>query len=193
MEDGSDQTSSSWSFPSLSCVSIGAPSCSVNINSTKPESEINPENLSLSRLSSSLEKLLVEPGYDYSDAEVVVEGVPVGVHRCLLAARSLFFHKFFEKEKGSDGNSKFIEGNGRPRYLISELVPNGCVRREAFQVFLHYVYTGKLKPTPAEVSTCVDENCSHDACRPAIDYAVELMYASATFQIKELVMLLQVF
>ncbi|KAL0301706.1 UNVERIFIED_CONTAM: BTB/POZ domain and ankyrin repeat-containing protein NPR1 [Sesamum radiatum] len=58
-------------------------------------------------------------------------------------------------------------------------------------VVLHYLYTGKVKASPSEVSTCVDESCAHDACAPAINYAVEMMYASATFQIKELVMVVQ--
>ncbi|XP_061342835.1 BTB/POZ domain and ankyrin repeat-containing protein NPR1-like [Gastrolobium bilobum] len=74
---------------------------------------------------------------------------------------------------------------------MSHLVPYGTVGSEAFLVFLHYSYTGKQKPSPPEVTTCVDEACSHDACRPAINYTLELMYASATFQMKELVSLVQ--
>ncbi|KAL8031159.1 hypothetical protein ABFX02_13G007100 [Erythranthe guttata] len=53
------------------------------------------------------------------------------------------------------------------------------------------MYTGKVKASPAEVATCADESCAHDACGPAINYAVEMMYASAAFQIKELVMVVQ--
>ncbi|KAK3183358.1 hypothetical protein Dsin_030644 [Dipteronia sinensis] len=48
-----------------------------------------------------------------------------------------------------------------------------------------------MKRSPPEVSTCVDEACIHDACLPAITYAVELINVSATFQIKELVLLFQ--
>lgn len=58
-------------------------------------------------------------------------------------------------------------------------------------VFLSYLYTGKLKAPPPEASTCVDETCAHDACRPAVNFAVELMYASSVFQISELVSLFQ--
>ncbi|KAL9422911.1 hypothetical protein AB3S75_035072 [Citrus x aurantiifolia] len=39
---------------------------------------------------------------------------------------------------------------------------------------------------------CVDDACAHDACPPAINYAIELMYASAAFQMKELVLLFQI-
>jgi regulatory protein NPR1 len=75
---------------------------------------------------------------------------------------------------------------------MSDLMPYGGVGHEAFNVFLHYLYTGKHKSSPPEVSQCVYDACAHDACRPAINYAVELMYASATFQMKELVLLFQV-
>ena len=75
---------------------------------------------------------------------------------------------------------------------MSDLLPYGKVGYEAFLIFLGYVYTGKLKPSPMEVSTCVDSVCAHDACRPAINFAVELMYASYIFQIPEFVSLFQV-
>jgi regulatory protein NPR1 len=75
---------------------------------------------------------------------------------------------------------------------MSELLPYGNVGYEAFLIFLSYLYTGKLKPSPMEVSTCVDNVCAHDACRPAITFAVELTYASSIFQVPELVSLFQV-
>jgi regulatory protein NPR1 len=146
----------------------------------------NIEILSLNKLSGSLENLLIDAEYDYSDAEILVEDIPVGIHRCILASRSQFFHELFKK--GNEGSVK----EGKPRYLMSDLVTYGKVGYEAFLVFLHYLYTGKLKASPPEVTTCVDEACIHDACRPAINHALELMYASATFQMKELVLVFQV-
>ncbi|CAL0315865.1 unnamed protein product [Lupinus luteus] len=169
--DSANEASSSLSFVS-----------SLLSNGSSNENEANTEVLSLSRLSGSLEKLLIDGEYDYSDAEILVEGTPVGVHRAILASRSSFFHELFKK-----GNVDSVK-EGKPRYLMSELVPYGRVGYEAFQVFLHYSYTGKLKGSPLEVKTCVDESCIHDACSPAINYALELMYASATFQMKELVL-----
>ncbi|KAJ4865785.1 MIR motif protein [Raphanus sativus] len=56
-----------------------------------------------------------------------------------------------------------------------------------FIYFLSCIYTGRLKPFPLEVSTCVDSVCAHDSCRPAIDFIVELMYASSILQVPELV------
>ncbi|KAL5581509.1 hypothetical protein UlMin_013951 [Ulmus minor] len=183
-----NEFSSSFSFASSSYVSNGSSSHNVSASASS-EPALSLETLSLTKLSSNLEKLLIDSEFgDYTDAEIVVEGVPVGVHRCILAARSQYFHELFKK--GNGGSSK----EGKPRYLMSELVPHGEVGYEAFIVFLNYLYTGtgKLKPSPPEISTCVDDTCcAHDACRPAINYAVELMYASYTFQMKELVLLVQ--
>ncbi|KAI9126683.1 hypothetical protein K1719_002279 [Acacia pycnantha] len=134
---------------------------------------------------SSSQHLLDDSDCDYSDAEIIVEGTPVVVHRCILASRSKFFHELFKREKGPQGKE------GRLKYLMSDFLPYGKVGYEAFLIFLRYVYTGKLKPSPMEVSTCVDNVCAHDACRPAINFVVELMYASSIFQMPELVLLFQ--
>ena len=39
----------------------------------------------------------------------------------------------------------------------------------------------------------MDEACGHAACRPAIDFVVESMYAASGFQISELISLFQVY
>lgn len=184
MEQG-NELSSSLSFASSSYLSNGT--CNQNIPALgNPESGTSLENLTLNKLSECLERLLIDSDYDYYDAEIIVEDIPVGVPRCILASRSQFFHQLLKKR--NDGS----ESEGKPKYLMSELVPYGKVGLEAFKVFLHYMYTGKLKPSPPEVSTCVDDDCVHDACGPAINYALELMYVSATFQIEELVNVVQV-
>ncbi|KAG2328710.1 hypothetical protein Bca52824_011438 [Brassica carinata] len=140
----------------------------------------NLEVFSLSKLSSNLEQLLSNPDCDYTDAEIIVDGVPVGVHRCILSARSKFFQELFKKDKKSSNIEK-------PKYHLKEVLPYGAVGYEAFFYFLSYIYTGGLKPSPLEVSTCVDSVCAHDSCRPAIDFVVELMYASSILQVPELV------
>lgn len=143
------------------------------------------EVISLNKLSSNLAQLLTDNGSDYTDADIVVEGVPVGIHRCILAVRSRFFHDLFRKDE------KPSMKDGKPQYHMSELLPYGKVGYEAFLILLSYLYTGKLKPSPADISTCVDNSCVHDACGPAIDFAVQLTYASSIFQIPELVSLFQ--
>ncbi|KAI5660609.1 hypothetical protein M9H77_19932 [Catharanthus roseus] len=173
---------SSLSFASSSYTSNGSSGQTLPPAGHEPATSL--ELLSLTKLSGCLEKLLLDAEYNYSDAEIVVEGTSVGVNRCILASRSPFFHDLFKKSNA--GSSE-----GKPKYLMTEFVPHGKIGYETFMVFLNYVYTGKLKLSPPEVSTCVDESCAHDACGPAINYAVELMYASATFQMKELVTLVQ--
>ncbi|KAF2302868.1 hypothetical protein GH714_009894 [Hevea brasiliensis] len=81
------EPSSSLSFTSSSHLSNG--SISQNI-STSSISEARPslEVISLNKLSSNLEQLLIDSSCDYSDTEIIVEGIPVGIHRCILAARS---------------------------------------------------------------------------------------------------------
>lgn len=184
--DNGNEPSSSLSFCSSSNLSNGSNYHSTS-TSTGSEGRPNLDFLSLSKLSSSLEKLLIDPDVNYNDTEIVVEGISVGIHQCILASRSQFFHELFKKE-----NDITAKACGKPKYIMSDLVPYGRVGYEAFTVILHYIYTGKLKPSPVEVSSCVDNGCGHTACRPAINYAVELMYASATFQMKELVLLVQV-
>ncbi|KAK1441282.1 hypothetical protein QVD17_07128 [Tagetes erecta] len=182
----SSEPSSSISFTSSSHISNGSNSHTIP-SSLIPEPQSNLEIISLNKLSTSLEKLLIdfESDCSYSDAIVVVDGISVRIHRCILAARSKFFSDLFKKSVGC------VEKDDKLKYVMSELLPYGNVRYDAFLGFLSYVYTGKLKPPPMEVSTCVDDGCNHDACRPAITFAVELTYASSVFQVPDLVPLLQ--
>lgn len=181
-----EEPSSSLSFTSSSYVSNGTSTYNVPTSTGTENGGSSPEIISLNRLSLNLERLLVDTEFDCSDTDIVVEGISVGVHRCILSARSKFFHDLFVKERNESSRQE-----GKPKYDMNNLVPYGRVGHESFVIFLSYVYTGKLKPSPPEVSTCVDTACTHDACRPAVDSAVELMYASYVFQIAELVSLFQ--
>ncbi|MBA0663611.1 hypothetical protein Goklo_003716, partial [Gossypium klotzschianum] len=143
------EPSSSLSFSSSSHLSNGSITYNIPPFSV-PETGANLEALSLTKLSSSLEQLIVDNCPVFSDADIVVEGVAVGVHRCILAVRSKFFNEVFKDGSGSS------EKDGKPSYNMSELLPYGKIGLEAFQVFLSYLYTGKLKSSPMEVSTCVD-------------------------------------
>ncbi|CAA6673909.1 unnamed protein product [Spirodela intermedia] len=119
---------------------------------------------SLSKLSSNLERLLVSKEFDCSDAEIVVEGRP------------------------SHGGAAAAEG--KPRYQHERSVPQGNVRVEAFKIFLGYLYTGKLKPSPPRSRPAPMESVlTTPAARHY--FAVELMYASSVFQIPELISLLR--
>ncbi|KAK9049248.1 hypothetical protein SSX86_031786 [Deinandra increscens subsp. villosa] len=178
------EPSSSISFTSPSHLSSNG----YNISSSsiaEPPPRSNLEIISLNKLSSSLGQLLIETDLSYSDAVVAVEGNDVCIHRCILAARSTFFRELFEKNKDSG------EEDGRLKYIMRDILPFGNVGYDAFSVFLSYLYTGKLKSSAPDVSSCVDHGCPHDACRPAIVFAVELMYAAVIFQVPDLVPLFQ--
>ncbi|PQQ10264.1 BTB/POZ domain and ankyrin repeat-containing protein NPR2 [Prunus yedoensis var. nudiflora] len=147
--DNVNELSSSLSFASSSYLSNGSSSNHVSASASSqpvPSIEIY---LSLNKLSGSLERLLLEPEYDYTDAEIIVEGNTVGVNRCILAARSQFFQYSFKQ--GNDDSIK----EGKPKYLMSDLVPDGRVGYEAFKVILNYLYTGKLQPSPREMKELV--------------------------------------
>ncbi|XP_006353069.1 regulatory protein NPR3 [Solanum tuberosum] len=180
----SAEPSSSISFTSTSntsngSIGIGQNTCACGGSETGSSNEI----ISLSKLSNNLEQLLLDSSSEFSDAEIVVEGDSLGVHRCILAARSSFFRDLFRNENGNCGKE------GKPSYSMIDILPCGKVGYEAFRTFLSYLYSGKLKHFPPEASTCVDSLCSHDFCRPAINFHVELMYASFVFQVPELVSL----
>ncbi|KAL3502512.1 hypothetical protein ACH5RR_036961 [Cinchona calisaya] len=146
---------------------------------------ISPDEF-INKPDGNLEKLLLDAEYDYSDAQIVADGVPVGVNRCILALRSQFFHDLFKRPK-----DRAPLQEGKEKYVLSDLVPHGKIIYEPFMDVLNYLYSGKLRPSPTEVATCVDDTCSHDACLPAISYTVDLMYAAATFQIKDLVAIVE--
>lgn len=207
-----DPPSSSITFASSSSyLSNGSSPCSLPPGALPPPppaaeaSGGGVEGASLARLSNNLERLLLDPDLDCSDADVDMAdgGPPVPVHRCILAARSPFFYDLVRGTRrggGGDGLllSAAISGGGsgegtgrRPRYKMEDLVPGRRVGREAFLEFTRYLYTGKLRPAPRDVVSCADHACPHDSCPPAIRFAVELMYAAWTFKISDLVAVFQ--
>lgn len=56
---------------------------------------------------------------------------------------------------------------------------------------LSYLYSGKVRQPPDGVCVCVDDVCSHAACRPAVEFMVGTLYAAFTFQSIELVVIYQ--
>nr|XP_010915286.1 BTB/POZ domain and ankyrin repeat-containing protein NPR1 isoform X1 [Elaeis guineensis] len=139
----------------------------------------------LRRLSDNLSSVFQSPDFEFcTDARISVAGSPpreVGAHRCVLSARSPFFREVFAKRE-----------KGVPAKLeLRELVRDLEVGYEALMAVLGYLYSGRVGSLPSMVCRCVDEECSHEGCRPAVDFVVEVLYASFTFQISELVNLFQ--
>lgn len=140
---------------------------------------------SMKRLSENIESIFSSssPDFDYfSDAKIVAgDGRVVAVHRCILAARSAFF-KSILCEKVSDPEVKLE---------LKELAKEYDLSYEALITVLAYIYSGKVRHLPKGVCICADEECDHVACRPVIDFVVEVLYASFVFQISELFALCQ--
>ncbi|XP_062215006.1 BTB/POZ domain and ankyrin repeat-containing protein NPR3-like [Phragmites australis] len=164
--------------------------CTIRFSSPSPQSppqRATPtelEAVQLRRLSDNLERLLDPAFLNCADSEIVLAtggGDPVGIHRCILAARSSFFLDHF---------SSLPAAGEKARLELTELVPGGHhIGRDALVAVLGYLYTGRLKPPPQEAAVCMDDACAHEACRAAIDFVVESTYAAAGFQISELVSL----
>ncbi|KAL6637169.1 hypothetical protein ACP70R_024741 [Stipagrostis hirtigluma subsp. patula] len=168
-----------------STISFSSPSPSPS--PPPPAGPTDLEAVQLRRLSDNLERLLDPAFLNCADAEIALAaaGAVVGVHRCILAARSNFFLGHFSSLPAPAASEK-------PRLELAELVPGGKhIGRDALVAVLGYLYTGRLKPPPHEAAVCVDDACDHEACRPAIDFVVESTYAASGFQIPELVSLFQ--
>ncbi|XP_012076963.1 BTB/POZ domain and ankyrin repeat-containing protein NPR1 isoform X3 [Jatropha curcas] len=164
-------------------ISNGSSTCCIETLSTP--NPPNPEISALQQLSKSLESIFDSSDFDFfADAKITISASnrEVPVHRCILSARSPFFKAVFSgsaaKEKGQN-------------FEVKELAKDYDIGFDSIVTVLSYLYNGKVRPLPKGVCVCVDEDCSHVACRPAVDFMVEVLYAAFTFQVPELVALYQ--
>ncbi|XP_051114178.1 BTB/POZ domain and ankyrin repeat-containing protein NPR1-like isoform X2 [Andrographis paniculata] len=143
--------------------------------------QLPPDVAALKRLSETLESIFFDgsspPAFDFfSDARMVVEsGREIPVHRCVLSARSPFFKNLF------------LDRESDAKVEMKEVLKEYEVGFDALSTVLAYAYSGKVRVSGKGVCECVDEDCSHLACRPAVGFMVEVLYASFVFQINELV------
>ncbi|PUZ37659.1 hypothetical protein GQ55_9G137900 [Panicum hallii var. hallii] len=173
-----------------STISFSSPSSSPQSPPPPLATPAELEAVRLRRLSDNLERLLDPAFLNCADAEIALAagkgGAAVGVHRCILSARSAFFLDHFASLPPPAAVGE------RPRLELDGLVPGGRhIGRDALMPVLGYLYTGRLKSPPQEATVCMDDACGHAACRPAIDFVVESMYAASGFQISELISLFQ--
>ncbi|KAL5999584.1 hypothetical protein ACLOJK_037869 [Asimina triloba] len=150
-----------------------------------------PSIAALHRLSHNLDSLFQSDQSDlFSDARILVPGpsgtpaLEVPVHRCILSARSPFFRNVFT------GGSHSVKERSS-KIELKELIRDFNVEYDSLLAVLGYLYSGKVRPLPEGVCVCADDECPHLACRPAVDFMVEVLYAAFTFQIAELVTLYQ--
>ncbi|KAK4757747.1 hypothetical protein SAY87_019048 [Trapa incisa] len=175
--DSNDIVSNNSNGSSIYCAAAAATTAvpgPETLTSTSP-----PDSFRL--LSDNLNSIFRSPGPDFfADAKIALgEGRELPVHRCILAARSPFFKAAFS---GKDRGVKLE---------LREIAKDMEIGPESMLAVLGYLYSGKVKPLPEGVCECIDDLCSHVSCRPAIDFLVQVLYASSVFHLSELVDLYQ--
>ncbi|CAN8273875.1 unnamed protein product [Cochlearia groenlandica] len=151
-----------------------------------------PELTAFQLLSNSYESVFDSPEDFYSDAKLILsDDREISLHRCILSSRSPFFKRAFasaakEKEKSAAAAAGVVKLD-----LKKIATDYDEIGFDSVVAVLAYVYTGRVRPPPKGVSDCADENCRHVACRPAVDFMVEVLYLAFVFEIHELVTLYQ--
>ncbi|KAJ6791513.1 putative regulatory protein NPR5 [Iris pallida] len=135
---------------------------------------------SLKSLSMDYLNLLIN-GQAFSDVTFSVDGRLVPAHRCILAARSLFFRKFF------------CETSPSPRGCASTVFPVSSVRYEVFMLLLQFLYSGHAAPPQKHEPRpdCGDGGCGHTHCSSAVDLALGTLAAARAFRVEQLALLTQ--
>ncbi|KAG6427953.1 hypothetical protein SASPL_112201 [Salvia splendens] len=154
---------------------------------------MSPEE-SLRSLSLDYLNLLIN-GQAFSDVTFSVEGRMVHAHRCILAARSLFFRKFF---CGPDSQDPLRMGPGpaSPRGPGPAVIPVNSVGYEVFLLMLQFLYSGQVSIVPQKHEprpNCGERACWHTHCTSAVDLALDTLAAARSFGVEQLALLTQVF
>lgn len=144
-----------------------------------------PEVSALQLLSSCLESVFDSPETFYSDAKLVLaSGREISFHRCVLSARIPVFKSALAAVKDQKSTAVKLE--------LKEIARDCEAGFDSVVTVLAYVYSGRVRPPPKGASDCVDQDCCHVACRPAVDFMMELLYLAFVFQIPELITLYEV-
>ncbi|KAL5546477.1 hypothetical protein UlMin_006164 [Ulmus minor] len=155
---------------------------------------------SLRSLSLDYLNLLIN-GQAFSDVTFSVEGRLVHAHRCILAARSLFFRKFFcgpDPPSGIDPITGSRLSSGSPtsshRPGNSPVIPVNSVGYEVFLLMLQFLYSGQVSIVPQKHEprpNCGERGCWHTHCTSAVDLALDTLAAARSFGVEQLAMLTQ--
>lgn len=152
---------------------------------------MSPEE-SLRSLSLDYLNLLIN-GQAFSDVTFSVEGRLVHAHRCILAARSMFFRKFF---CGPDSPGGVLGGPSSPRPGAgSGVIPVSSVGYEVFLLMLQFLYSGQVTIVPQKHeprANCGERGCWHTHCSSAVDLALDILSAARSFGVDQLALLTQV-
>lgn len=121
-------------------------------------------------------------GQAFSDVTFSVEGRLVHAHRCILAARSLFFRKFF------------CNPDTHPVHDPSRVIPVNSVGYEVFLLMLQFLYSGQVSIVPQKHEprpNCGERGCWHTHCASAVDLALDTLAAARSFGVEQLALLTQ--
>ncbi|KAE8688906.1 Regulatory protein NPR5 [Hibiscus syriacus] len=149
---------------------------------------------SLRSLSLDYLNLLIN-GQAFSDVTFSVEGRLVHAHRCILAARSLFFRKLFcspDPPSGLDpAGSRMnptVAGSRTGVILVSS------VGYDVFFLLLQFLYSGQVPVVPQKHEprpSCSERACWHTHCTSAVDLALDTLSAARYFGVEQLAVLTQ--
>ncbi|KAJ0791901.1 putative chromatin remodeling & transcription regulator ABTB family [Helianthus annuus] len=154
---------------------------------------------SLRSLSLDYLNLLIN-GQAFSDVTFSVEGRIVHAHRCILAARSLFFRKFFCSDSPTGSRSEPLGsrmGPASPRDTTGGsqvVIPVNSVGYEVFLLMLQFLYSGQVSIVPQKHEprpNCGERGCWHTHCTSAVDLALDTLAAARSFGVEQLVVLTQ--
>ncbi|KAL6906062.1 hypothetical protein ACP4OV_003663 [Aristida adscensionis] len=135
-------------------------------------------------------------GQAFSDVAFSVEGRLVHAHRCVLAARSLFFRKLF---CGLDPNHQppppaAGRGGGGAPATPELVIPVSSIRYEVLVLVLQFLYSGQASvaaPKSGPLPGCGARGCWHTRCGAAVDLALDTLAAARSFGVEQLALLVQ--
>ncbi|KAJ3687952.1 hypothetical protein LUZ61_017116 [Rhynchospora tenuis] len=145
-------------------------------------------------------------GQAFSDVTFSVEGRLVHAHRCILAARSLFFRKFFcGSDPPSPGSGLLLHDPRSPSGSSASsprgtgaasgaVIPVNSVSYEVFLLLLQFLYSGQVSLVPQKHEprpNCGERGCWHTHCTAAVDLALDALAAARSFGVEQLALLTQ--
>ncbi|PKA61752.1 Regulatory protein NPR5 [Apostasia shenzhenica] len=154
----------------------------------------------LKSLSMDYLNLLIN-GQAFSDVTFSVEGRLVHGHRCILAARSLFFRKFFaadptllDPHHSPRSSPSSPSPPAPPARGVPVVIPVTSVGYEVFLLLLQFLYSGQVSVVPQKLeprTSCADRGCWHTHCAAAVDLALDTLAAARSFGVDQLALLTQ--
>ncbi|KAK7344999.1 hypothetical protein VNO77_15334 [Canavalia gladiata] len=151
---------------------------------------------SLRSLSLDYLTLLIN-GQAFSDVTFQVEGRLVHAHRCILAARSVFFRKFFggpDPPSGLDPPGASRVSSAAAARPPGGVIPVNSVGYEVFLLLLQFLYSGQVSIIPQKHEArpnCGERGCWHTHCTSAVDLALDTLAAARYFGVEQLALLTQ--